>query len=332
MFISAAGFTVLAATTFVLFLLNFAESLKHALPLLFLAVNLAALGGLSYETWLELRRCLKRSIRFAFSLKDLYNYLSVMLGTIATYLLNVELGLGPVAAAGLIGITASVLLPEQDVPVYCGAFVGMSCPVAFRGYECLVPAGMIAGTLFVASKDVFNGFGGKLGTIAFFGAVSAIFIKDGGGVPGAPPAWLIGRYIILYSVLAATITFLISTGLKKGPVFSSGLVGLAGGMLLPNIYPVFGELLGVIVICASFAGMSSRERIFSNLQMCAAGAFSGIFFIYTLAHFPGAGGKLGTIAFMSVIAVRGCVDIWARLKEMVSRRKTGRISREDNST
>lgn len=310
--VSAAGFIVLATTTFTLFFFNLFEAFRHSYRLIFLAVNLLALAGLAYESFLEYRSEFSAGKTFKPERGDIANFLGVMLGTFATFYLSVGLGLGPVVAAGLVGIVASVFLPKRDVPIYCGAFVGMSCRTAFRCYPCLVIAGVIAGIVFVASKDVFNGFGGKLGTIAFFGAVCAIFLRSRMAAPIAMPDWHVGRLIIFYSVLAALATFITSIRWQQGPVFSSGLVGLAGGLILPRVYPGFGTLLGVIVICASFAGMSSPKRITSNLQMCAAGVLSGLFFIYTLAHFPGAGGKLGTIAFMSCIAVRGCIDLFGR--------------------
>ncbi len=313
-FVSLTGFTLLVITTFTLFLANFLEALDYDYFFLLTVINLIALGGLVYETKLEFRNIVNLKFPFKFSKNDAYNFSAVVLGAVATFYISTALNLGPVAAAGLTGITASVIFPRQDVPAYCGAFVGMSCPLAFGCYPCLLTGAAIAGALYVASKNTLNGFGGKLGTIALFGAVSALFIMGRTGEPGVIPALNIRLYIIAYSVFAAIITFVISIRLRKGPVFASSLTGLMGGLLLPAIYPEFGGTLGVIVICASFAGMSSPERITTNFQMIIAGALSGLFFIYTLSHFPGAGGKLGTIAFMSCIAVRGCADLYRKTR------------------
>ena len=309
-FVSLTGFALLIITTLTLFLLNFLEALDYDYFLLLTVINLIAFGGLVYETKLEFRNIINLKFPFKFSKNDAYNFAAVVLGAVATFHISNTLNLGPVTSAGLTGLTASVIFPRHDVPAYCGAFVGMSCPIAFTCYPCLLAAAAIAGVLFVISKNTLNGFGGKLGTIAFFGAVATMCITGRAGEPGNMPGLNTGIYIIAYSVFAAISTFVISIRLGKGPVFASSLIGLLGGLLLPGIYPQFGGMLGVIVICASFAGMSSPERITTNLQMVTAGIISGIFFIYTLAHFPGAGGKLGTIAFMSCIAVRGCVDLY----------------------
>lgn len=312
--ISLTGFTILVITTFTLFLSNFAEALNYDYFVIFTIINLAALAGLAYETKLEFRSIILEKFPFRFRRSDAENFAAVLAGAVAAFHISAALNLGPVAAAGVTGLTASVILPRHDVPAYCGAFVGMSCPVAFGCYPCLLAAGLIAGAVFVISKNTLNGFGGKLGTIAFFGAVSALFLMGNAGKPGVIPALDVKIYIVAYSILAATITFLVSIRLGKGPVFASSFVGLLGGLLLPQIYPQFGEILGVIVICASFAGMSSPERITTNMQMIGAGILSGIFFIYTLTHFPGAGGKLGTIAFMSCITVRGWADIYRKAR------------------
>ncbi len=313
--LSLTGFVVLVITTFTLFFANFLEALRYEYFLLFAAINLAALAGLAYQTRIELKNIITLKFPFRLGRNDAANFISVFAGAVITFHISSALNLGPVTAAGLTGLTASVIFPKHDVPAYCGAFVGMSCPAAIGCSSCLYLASVIAGALFVASKNTLNGFGGKLGTIAFFGAVSALFIMGRAGEPGSVPGLNVKLYIAAYSVLAAIATFVVSIRLGKGPVFASALVGLLGGLLLPQIYPRFGGMLGVVTICASFAGMSSPERITTNIQMLLAGILSGIFFIYTLTHFPGAGGKLGTIAFMSCIAVSGCAGISREAKD-----------------
>ena len=98
--------------------------------------------------------------------------------------------------------------------------------------------------------------------------------------------------------------------LKQGAVIASALVGLLAGLSLPVLLgPEEGKVIALMVFAASFAGMSSRERIRSSLHIALAGALAGLLFIYTMPYAGGAGGKMGTIAFGAVIAVAGADKI-----------------------
>ncbi|AKD03186.1 hypothetical protein POKO110462_04625 [Pontibacter korlensis] len=110
----------------------------------------------------------------------------VVLGAVVTFYLNVQVNLGPVIAAGAVGTIASYvpwlnrqskLLNEVPASTYCGAFVGMSSPNIAGSFMFILFASFIAGLLLVFSKNIFRGFGGKLGTIAFGGvAVTYLLI------------------------------------------------------------------------------------------------------------------------------------------------------------
>jgi len=112
-------------------------------------------------------------------------------------------------------------------------------------------------------------------------------------VPSGPVAW----HVLLCATVAAVVTYWLSVDLGRGPVMASSIVGLLGGLVLPALVPEGGPLLAVVVICASFTGMSSRQRIPHHLWMTLAGMATGLVFIYSLPVLGGAGGKLGTIAF-----------------------------------
>ncbi len=107
------------------------------------------------------------------------NYLSILFvvfGAVSTYYLNINLELGPVISAGIVGTLSSFtpkiqsdLLKLFPVAVYCGAFVGMSSLYVAKDINFILLSGFITGVIFIFSKSVFSGFGGKLGTIAFGG-------------------------------------------------------------------------------------------------------------------------------------------------------------------
>ncbi|MCL6217865.1 hypothetical protein [Zunongwangia pacifica] len=116
---------------------------------------------------------------------DLQDIVYISLGALLTYFISVDLEFGSVIAAGFTGTLASYL-PNifrktwiQRVPVaaYCGAFVGMTAPAVSSGYTFIIFSAFLTGALFISAKNVFNGFGGKLGTIAFGGvALSSLIV------------------------------------------------------------------------------------------------------------------------------------------------------------
>ncbi len=106
------------------------------------------------------------------------------LGALATFGMHLEFNMSAVLAAGITGLMSSVIPyinPKSDLgkelppAIYCGAFAGMTAPLLAGGYIFILLAGIATGSLLIISKNAFNGFGGKLGTIAF-GGVSLSFL------------------------------------------------------------------------------------------------------------------------------------------------------------
>lgn len=119
-------------------------------------------------------------------IEDIYLIFFVVLGAITSYLINLRMG--PVIAAAATGTAASfipslfrknkpVIIKELPAAVYCGAFVGMTAPSVAGNLSFIIFSGFIAGSFLLIAKNIFNGFGGKLGTIAFGGvALSSAII------------------------------------------------------------------------------------------------------------------------------------------------------------
>jgi hypothetical protein len=109
----------------------------------------------------------------------------IPVGALATYYININLRLGPIIAAALVGTIAS-LLPEFNKPslylkqlppaIYCGAFIGMCSIRVANGFLFVFTASFFAAVLLVLSKSLFAGMGGKLGLLAFAGVVIASFL------------------------------------------------------------------------------------------------------------------------------------------------------------
>ena len=110
---------------------------------------------------------------------------SVFIGSVATFVLNIQLHWGAVLSAAAVGVLGGYLpgwvkLPKAEdyaAPVYCGAFVGMSSALVLSNLWLVVLASFLASVLFVITKNVYLGVGGKLGTIAFMAVTSAVSLS-----------------------------------------------------------------------------------------------------------------------------------------------------------
>lgn len=243
-----------------------------------------------------------------FTQKNRLNFAAVFIAAIASHILNVNVGLGSVVAAGVIAIIAAFAIPEYGVPIACGSYVGMASTNLLTNTGELAMAAIVAGVVYVLTSSVFGGFGGKLGTIACIGCVATGLCLTGEFSSPAVAGWDVGWLLVVYSIIGAVVTFYINHNLGHGAVMASGIVALVAGLVLPIVHPEIGGKLAVMVICASFAGMSSNKHFPSIVPMAIAGLFTGLVFFYGAPFIGGAGGKLGTTAFGSVLAVRGYMD------------------------
>lgn len=246
--------------------------------------------------------------------RDLRNATAaVIVGTIITLGLTVELGVPTVVSASIVGIIAAIFFSSVAVPAYCGAFVGMTAPELIPTYWHALFAGGLASIVYAVSQPVFQGVGGKLGTIAFVGTTLTVVLSDGTFQSGHVPTSTIVILIVIYSIIGAVVTFAIHDYTVADAVFASGIVGLAGGVLLPILYPSTGEMMAASVFAASFAGMSDSARLPALYWLIPVGAIAGLFFVYSLPYIGGSGGKLGTIAFGSVLAVHGFLAVTGKI-------------------
>lgn len=98
-----------------------------------------------------------------------------VLAASATWVLNHMVGLGPIVANGIIGVTAALLLPLPLAGVsYTSSFVGMSSLGVIPSLSFAVIGGFIAGVAIIGTRDIYAGVGGKGGTTA---AVASIVTK-----------------------------------------------------------------------------------------------------------------------------------------------------------
>lgn len=106
-------------------------------------------------------------------------------GALTCYFLNNIYHLGPVISAGIVGTLASLIpllnrkstyLKQLPATFYCGAFIGMTNITIASSVYFVLAASFFAGVLLLVSKSLFNGLGGKLGTVAFTAVTITSFI------------------------------------------------------------------------------------------------------------------------------------------------------------
>lgn len=311
-----ASFLVISMA--VLFLYGFTA--YHALlirPWGDVAVAVVIVGFL-YSMVLESRKLIDTDEGAMGPMLCIKSFVCVILGASIAFTLKVDLGLGAVLAASLVSLLAAILVPAYGVPIALGGFVGMTSSRLLVSHLELSYAAAIAGVVYLCTDRVFNGFGGKLGTIAFVGTFITGMGLSREFIMTPFPEWEIIGIIILVSIISVVLTYWLSVYRSHGPVISSGVVGIAAGLLLPHYFPGDkGQTLAVMAMCASYAGMTGKARISNLYLMALVGLLCGLIFIFSMPLAGGAGGKLGTIAFGTVLAVRGYVDMLKKLKILV---------------
>lgn len=237
---------------------------------------------------------------------DAADALAVAVAGPVTYVIATTLGQGPVVASALVGLVAALALDEQAAAAYCGSFVGMVSTAVFPTLAPVSVASLAAAAVFVGSKRVFNGFGGKLGTTAFVGCAAVVLPTGYSYASASALAASAAVAAVVAATVGAVAAFLLSVRGDYGAVVGSAVVGLVVGVLAP---PALGASLGATVAAAAFAGsfvgMVSETRLPAVWLVAVAGLASGVVFVGVAPFVGGSGGKLGTIAFTA------CSVTWA---------------------
>jgi hypothetical protein len=320
-FINLLGFTLLAGIIIYLMFSTIIEAWKsHSIGGIFmLIVVIGSIIAIYHEgkslAYLRNMQAQNQAKRIVFE------FIAVFAGGILAYFFSQDIGLGPVVAAGLVGILAYLIIPGLGAPVYCGAFVGMTSEILLFNHLEVAIASLITALVFILARNVFVGVGGKLGAMALIGTSIAGFGLGRNFLFTPVSDWKTNALVILIALIAAPLTYYFNRHRENGPVLASSVVGLAAGLILPTLFPLNGNTFAVVAICASFTGMTSTERCPNFWHMSAAGLFTGIIFVFSAPLLGGAGGKLGTIAFGSVLSACGYSRIGKWIKNRTEDRR-----------
>lgn len=301
-------FIVGISTTF-LYVYTLFYSLNENL-IIFL-VNFMIIVGIIFSLFEEFN-LINRKV-FSFKNINHKDILFVFIGGILAYILNIYMNQGAIIASSLVGILGFGFIPKYSIQLYTGAFVGMISPEVYHDFIHVLIVSIIAGILFALSKDTFNGFGGKLGAIAFSSWIIAYYIFDIKFLSNISET-KIDFNLLIISFLGFFMTYFSSQIMKNNIVFSSAFVSLVGALILPKFLNYNSGDYSLLLMASTFAGMSSKEKVKGIYEVVLISIFLPILFIYGYSHFGGSGGKLGTIAFGSVLASYGIKRITVKIK------------------
>ncbi len=113
-------------------------------------------------------------------------YLAFLSGCLSCFMLHSYWAVPLVPAAAATGLIGSVIpFPKRfaghpNAAVYAGSFAGMCSAELISGYWQLAVIAFIGTTLYALTMNLFTGFGGKLGSVAFVSV--ALFMLVQGGV------------------------------------------------------------------------------------------------------------------------------------------------------
>lgn len=247
--------------------------------------------------------------------KNFLIFTAVVLGGVVTFFIATQLQLNAVLVSGFVGLLGSIFIKKYEIPIYTGSFAGMASILIFDNLGWMFISSVFTGLLFISSQEVFNGFGGKLGATAFFGTfVTAILAKSYQDTY-LQMEILVQWEIIIFFILGAVVTNQLHLITKKSTVFTSGILGVLAGIFLPIIYPDNGLNLAAALFSGAFLGMTKVERFEKSIYFLFASIIGGIIFIYSQPYFNGLGGKLGSIAFVSSMAMTSLKHIVLSFKK-----------------
>lgn len=239
---------------------------------------------------------------------DWHDFLFAYFAAIFTYNLTMYDQVSSVLSSALVGLVGGTIFKNHDKAMFAGSFLGMAAGSVFGAWG-FVLASLVMAFVFVFTKPIYQGVGGKLGTIAFTGAIISYLITDITPTVGITFSITEGLYLVIASVVGAILTRVISNVKDVTIVQASSVVGL--------LFVVFFDyetysLSPYIALCgfgASFVGMSSKHQMKNIFIVGIGGLLFGVLFYLESNLFGGFGGKLGTTAFISSLVVIGLTNL-----------------------
>lgn len=244
-----------------------------------------------------------------------------------------EIGLAAVLVASLVGVAAALFsvahgrLANVAVPLYCGAFAGMTSELVLADWPSLAIAGLLAGLLVSLLRATWDGVGGKLGLLAFAGVfLMSLIARALGTIGDGAPVLALERpdrfALIAVPPIAATITWLlrhrgltpVMASAAPTAVFTLVLLALDDNTPVGDWMPFAFTPLCVAWFGGSFIGMTAPGRTGGRLwPLLIAATLFGVLQIGFKPTIAGFGGDFGATAAVAVLATLGMLEIVRRV-------------------
>lgn len=238
--------------------------------------------------------------------------LAIIIGALSTFYFAKFGSISAVLASSLVGILGSLLFRRYEIEIFTGSFVGMSSIIIFSD-SGIIFASLIASITYLMGKNVFVGIGGKLGSSAFIGTLSvALFFGvnvwnlDIVAINTTLPLWFVTVCCLVSALASVATSQLAQRHFKGSVVLGSSVVGILG-YVLSLTFGIYSGLFAGTIFAASFAGMSQIKILKNPLYFAIAGLITATIFLGSSTFLLGLGGKMGTSAFIGVLAT--CVLI-----------------------
>jgi hypothetical protein len=231
-------------------------------------------------------------------------------GMILTYALSVIFGVDAVIASALIGVLAYVFMRDYATAIYCGSFAGMTASVLIEP----VMMGLVAAILVIVyglTKGLLTGFGGKLGTLALISTFSTVILLNRDFLVVTLPQYD-PIILVVIAAFGAIIPYVMQHRYRQDPVFASAGPSLLFALVSIPLFSL-GAFYSGVFFSASFIGMSDRTRLKNVYWVLLSGLVLGVLYDLMAPLFNGAGGKLGTLALLSVLIVFGFEKVVTRI-------------------
>lgn len=242
---------------------------------------------------------------------------SAVAGCTLTFYLNHDVGFFSVLASSLVGVLAHNLPSPCREVAFAGTFGGMGGHLRVPGGPLTLGSsaalGFVIGVVFILMESIFNGVGGKLGTIAFIsGVLCAAIGKPLGNEWKAfqDPAWdkftvALGIEVVVAGTIGCLFTVILLN--KTPPVASTTLASATVGLLSLSVLqldddPFYGKMWSAFAYTGSFAGMSAKTRL-QPPWVVLAGFLGSCILLLLWPICPGVGGKYGLSALLAVLIV-----------------------------
>lgn len=100
-------------------------------------------------------------------------------GSLVTFLLQ-KYGCSVVVASCIVGLAGALMnhftsIEHLSLVIFAGSFVGMTS-ISLGSIPLVIFGGILTGLLYQFSLKIFDGFGGRLGTIAFISTLVAFYV------------------------------------------------------------------------------------------------------------------------------------------------------------